>query len=97
MKPAQFRPAQRPFLRAQKRRVVVLGKHGAALAKVNHNKAVKTANEMTGTIAAIRGEGITAVREIAEALNARGVATPQGKNWHSTSVYRLLKRMERHA
>ena len=58
---------------------------------------MKTANEMTATIEELREEGISAVREIAAALNARGVATPQGKKWHSTSVHRLLKRIEQHA
>lgn len=84
-------------LASAKARGVVLGKHGAELGKANHERAVKTANDMTAIIESLREEGISAVREIAAALNARGVATPQGKNWHSTSVHRLLKRIEQHA
>ena len=55
---------------------------------------MKTAHDLKATIEALKAEGITAVREIASALNARGIATPQGKQWHSTSVHRLLKRIE---
>jgi hypothetical protein len=81
-------------LASAKARGVILGKHGAVLGKANHKRAVKTAKDLTATIEELRGEGISTVREIAETLNARGVATPQGKQWHSTSVHRLLKRVE---
>jgi DNA invertase Pin-like site-specific DNA recombinase len=80
-------------LASAKARGVVLGKHGAKLARRNRNRAMKTANELMSTIETLREEGVSTVREIAEALNARGVATPQGKKWHSTSVHRLLKRI----
>jgi len=56
---------------------------------------MKTAHNLKATIEAIKAEGITAVREIATALNARSIATPQGKQWHSTSVHRLLKRLDK--
>ena len=36
--------------------------------------------------------GITGVREIAAALNVRGVSTSRGGKWHPTSVQRLLER-----
>jgi hypothetical protein len=32
-------------------------------------------------------------REIAEALNARGIPAPRGKQWHATSVENALTRM----
>lgn len=82
-------------LASAKARGVVLGKHGAKLGKANHEKAVKTAHNLKFTIEALKSEGITAVREVATALNARGIATPQGKQWHSTSVHRLLKRLDK--
>ncbi len=82
-------------LASAKARGVVLGKHGSKLGKENHDKAMKTANGMKAPIAQLRAEGITAVREIAIALNDRGISTPQGKKWHSTSVHRLLKRLEK--
>lgn len=81
-------------LASAKARGVILGKHGATLGKANHKKAMQTARELKATIQALKEEGITAVREIAAALNARGIATPQGKQWHGTSVHRLLKRVE---
>jgi DNA invertase Pin-like site-specific DNA recombinase len=81
-------------LASAKARGVVLGKHGAKLGKANHKEAVKRAHDLTGTIQALRAEGVETVRDVAAALNARGIATPQGKLWHSTSVHRLLKRVE---
>ena len=82
-------------LASAKARGVILGKHGAELGKANHEQAVKTAQNLKATIEVLESEGITAVREIAIALNTRGIATPQGKQWHSTSVHRLLKRLEK--
>ena len=81
-------------LASAKARGVILGKHGATLGKENHERAMKSANDLTATIKGLRENGICTQREVASALNARGIATPQGKRWHSTSVYRLLKRME---
>ncbi|MES2598972.1 MAG: recombinase family protein [Verrucomicrobiota bacterium] len=84
-------------LASAKARGVILGTHGAKLGKANHKQAMKTAHSLKPTIEALRAEGITAVREIAAALNARSISTPQGKQWHSTSVHRLLKRLEKAA
>ncbi len=36
--------------------------------------------------------GATTVRQIAEALNARGVATARGGQWYATSVSNVLSR-----
>jgi hypothetical protein len=36
--------------------------------------------------------GATTLREIAEALNARGVATARGGQWYATSVKNMLDR-----
>jgi hypothetical protein len=58
---------------------------------------MKTESDLSGIIEALRAEGIGTVRGIGAALNIRGIATPQGKQWPSTSVHRLLKRMERFA
>ena len=84
-------------LASAKARGVILGKHGATLGKENHDRAMKTANDLSATIEDLRREGICTQREVASALNARGISTPQGKKWHSTSVYRLLKRVEQFA
>jgi hypothetical protein len=40
----------------------------------------------------IRKAGGTTLREIAEALNARGVATARGGRWHATTVSNVLER-----
>jgi DNA invertase Pin-like site-specific DNA recombinase len=37
--------------------------------------------------------GATTLRQIAEALNARGVATARGGQWHATSVSNILERV----
>jgi len=81
-------------LASAKARGIVLGRHGAKLGEENHKTAMKTASNLATTIADLNSEGISTVREIAAALNARGIATQQGKRWHSTSVHRLLKRMQ---
>jgi DNA-binding Lrp family transcriptional regulator len=36
--------------------------------------------------------GATTLRQIAEALNARGVATARGGQWHPKSVANILER-----
>jgi hypothetical protein len=36
--------------------------------------------------------GATTLREIADALNARGIPTARGGQWHATSVKNLLER-----
>ena len=40
----------------------------------------------------IQAAGITGVREIAKALNARGVRTVRGGEWHHSTVRNLLAR-----
>jgi DNA invertase Pin-like site-specific DNA recombinase len=40
----------------------------------------------------IQRAGATTLREIAEALNARGVGTPRGGRWHAMSVRNVLAR-----
>lgn len=80
-------------LASAKARGVILGRNGAVVAAENRKRSLETAQRVRGTIEALRAENITAVRDIAAALNSRGIATPQGKQWHSTSVHRLLKRL----
>src|SRR5215210_275974 len=40
----------------------------------------------------LQASGVTALRALADALNARGVRTARGGAWHPTSVSRLLER-----
>jgi hypothetical protein len=39
--------------------------------------------------------GAKTLRQIAEALNARGVATARGGRWHAQAVANVLQRLER--
>jgi hypothetical protein len=36
--------------------------------------------------------GTTSLRQIAEALNARGINAPRGGQWHATSVRNVMAR-----
>jgi DNA invertase Pin-like site-specific DNA recombinase len=81
-------------LASAKARGVILGKHGVIIGAENHKKAMQTACDLQSSLNSLKAEGITTTREIATALNARGIATPQGKQWHKTSIQRLLKRLE---
>ncbi len=42
--------------------------------------------------AEVRAGGATSLREIADGLNARGVATAQDKPWSAMQVKRMLER-----
>jgi DNA invertase Pin-like site-specific DNA recombinase len=77
-------------LRAAKARGTVLGRHGReVLAPRNRAEAVARAGDLAATLKGFAKEGITSVRQIAAALNARKIATPRGGKWHTTSVQRL--------
>jgi len=43
----------------------------------------------------IQGSGLTTLRDIAGALNARGIRTARGGAWHSSTVRNLLLREKR--
>jgi hypothetical protein len=43
-------------------------------------------------VRAIQASGLRTLREIAAALNARGVRTARGGQWHSSTVHNLLSR-----
>jgi DNA invertase Pin-like site-specific DNA recombinase len=54
--------------------------------------ADRFAENVRPIIDAIRASGITTNMGIAEALNARGIRTARGSEWHATSVRRILAR-----
>jgi len=89
-------------LAAAKARGVKLGTTGKAhgklqgpkLAKANKQAAADRAALIADTVAEIQNAGSSTLRGIADELNRRGVPTAQGKEWHPTSVSRLLKRLE---
>lgn len=55
-------------------------------------EAARNAENILPVVRQIQAAGAKTLREIAEALNARGVATPRGGKWHATSVKNLLDR-----
>lgn len=80
-------------LQAAKARGTALGRTGVDRARENREAADAFAKEVSPVIAEVRGQGITSVRKIADALNDRGITTPRGGRWHATSVQRLLERL----
>lgn len=92
-------------LQAAKRRGVVLGNPNGADALRRANKgnsdaiaAIKiaadaAANKLATTVAAIRSEGHTSLRQIADQLNDRGIKTQRGGKWHASTVRNLEARL----
>jgi len=56
-------------------------------------KAQAHAETLRPTIDGLRGQGITALRPMADMLNDRGILTPRNGRWHPASVARLLDRL----
>jgi DNA invertase Pin-like site-specific DNA recombinase len=76
----------RAALASAKARGIRLGANGVALA-AQHKAAAED------RALAIRTDGLT-FRQAAERMNAMQVPTAGGKHWHSTSVFRVWKRIE---
>jgi DNA invertase Pin-like site-specific DNA recombinase len=79
--------------------------HGAALgnrtnlaeaqtigAAANRQAADAFAADVLPVVRALQASGTTTVRAIAEALNARGIRTARGGEWHHSTVRNLLAR-----
>jgi DNA invertase Pin-like site-specific DNA recombinase len=64
---------------------------GEAVAAIKA-EADRAAGNVLPIIAEIQRSGATTLRAIAEALNARGVATPRGGRWYAMSVRNALAR-----
>ncbi|WP_345783433.1 recombinase family protein [Luteolibacter sp. SL250] len=80
-------------LASAKARGVILGKNGSKLGAENRERAFVAAESLRPTIQELRKAGVTSVREITAALNRLKIPTPQGRDWHTTSIHRLLKRL----
>ncbi|WP_342162537.1 recombinase family protein [Methylobacterium sp. SD21] len=80
-------------LAAAKARGVQLGKHAAVINAEASAAADAYASSLVAALAEIRASGAHSVRETAAALNARGIRTRRGSQWHPTSVQRLLERL----
>jgi DNA invertase Pin-like site-specific DNA recombinase len=63
--------------------------HGAI---ANRKLAQQFAMNVLPVIESIRAAGITSLAGLAQALNARGVATARGGRWHAATVRRLTSR-----
>lgn len=63
------------------------------LAQLEERLAPQPWNERAQDVLEVQQEGARSLREIAAALNARGITTPNGGPWHATSVKRLLDRV----
>jgi DNA invertase Pin-like site-specific DNA recombinase len=87
----------RQALSAAKARGVTLGNPRLHVARKNAVQAVSAeADRFAANVLPIIREaqraGATTLREIAAALNARGVATARGGQWHAKSVSNVLER-----
>lgn len=67
--------------------------NGAAIEAVRAN-AEDRAADYAPIIADIRAAGMRSLPALARELNARGIVTPRGGNWHPSSVRNLLLRLE---
>jgi DNA invertase Pin-like site-specific DNA recombinase len=67
----------------------IASKRGAA---ANRNQARQFASNVLPIVQSIRAAGIKPLEGIAEALNARGVATARGGRWYAATVGRLISR-----
>jgi hypothetical protein len=56
-------------------------------------KAQSVAAGLTGTIEAIRSEGVTSANGIARALNERDIEGPRGGQWTARSVINVVARL----
>src|SRR6202163_4394706 len=87
----------RQALAAAKARGVTLGSPKLHLARRNAQVAIMTeadrhAANILPVIREAQKAGATTLRQIAEALNARGVATARGGRWHAKSISNILER-----
>jgi DNA invertase Pin-like site-specific DNA recombinase len=84
-------------LAAAKARGVKLGGPKLASARKQAIEVLKLAADrhaanVLPVIQEVRKAGATTLRDIADALNARGVSTPRGGRWHAMSVRNVLAR-----
>lgn len=70
------------------------GRGNAAAVEALKAGADDHAANLAPIIAHLRAEGLTSLRDLAGALNARRMLTPRGGGWHPTSVRNLLARIE---
>jgi DNA invertase Pin-like site-specific DNA recombinase len=84
-------------LAAAKARGVTLGSPELAKARKSAVASIKAladqhASNVLPVIREIRRAGASSLHQVAEALNARGIATPRGGQWYASSVRNVLER-----
>lgn len=72
---------------------LVAGAGQKAAADAARRKADERAGDLADTVGRLRGEGVTSLRAIADALNADEIETPRGGAWGPSSVRNLLARL----
>lgn len=86
-----------------KARGTLLGRRDAAIAafssmgtkasaEVRSGQAIAKANDLLPVIRAIQAGGASSLRQIADVLNEREIATARGKRWSAVQVARALQR-----
>ncbi|MHA6722106.1 recombinase family protein [Sphingomonas sp. RS2018] len=60
-------------------------------AAANRDQAYQFASNVLPIIESVRAAGVQSLAAIADALNARGVATARGGRWHAATVRRLIE------
>jgi DNA invertase Pin-like site-specific DNA recombinase len=63
--------------------------------RVRAATASQRAQDMAPTLAEIQSEGVGSLRQIARALNERGIPAPRSGQWSATQVRRVLARLNR--
>lgn len=84
-------------LTAAKARGVKLGNPNLDAAAILARQAIQTkaddaAKAVIPVITQMQASGARTLRQLADALNARGIATPRGGKWHPTSVKNVIDR-----
>lgn len=67
----------------------IASERGAA---ANRMQAQQFASNVLPIVDSVRAAGISSLAAIADALNARGIATARGGRWHAATVGRLIER-----
>ena len=68
---------------------------GEAGRKARTARADARAAELAPIVAEIRAAGVTTLKGITAALNARGIVTPTGRGtWRASQVHRVLARVK---
>ena len=66
------------------------GRGAVASAKVRTASAARRTADLLPVVEAIRAEGLSSLREIASALNQRGIRAARGGRWSAVQVSRIL-------